>query len=419
MQLNTLSIGLFAISMVSIHFSPAIASISMGLLVFLGLFNSKHEHGLWLFASVLILGMVGIEWWHGCDLKNFKVVKNYLPLLFLPALIAHFKQLGTNLNPNIWLRLRSVLNIPLIWIMIASSLEYASHHRFYSVMILESKPMPLFSRVYHIEFSLIVAMQLLFTLYLFRNKLYDLNYSWMIKLELILLFLGIHFLSARTGLLAFWVGVLFLFSGDVKVVSKKWWILGVVLVFGLTFSLSSIRNRIINSWEDISAVMNGDDLNHKSFGQRWESWKACIHVISENPSKGVGACRFTDEHFQAYEKIGSQLRLENRIGPHNQWLQLMGEYGGWICGLLVVYLWAVFRNGFNFKNHVLKNDENEGVEVLQLGALNSVISANKLMVAFVACLFVASLFESILERQAGMWMLLFAVAMIQYPKKLT
>jgi hypothetical protein len=419
MQLNTLSIGLFAISMVSIHFSPAIASISMGLLVLIALLYSKHERGLWLFASVLMLGMFGIEWWHGCDLKNLKVVKNYLPLLFLPALTAHFKQLGTHLNPNIWLRLRSVLNIPLIWIMIASSLEYASHHRFYSVMILESKPMPLFSRVYHIEFSLIVAMQLLFTLYLFRNKLYDINYSWMIKLELILLFFGIHFLSARTGLLAFWVAVFFLFSGDVKAVSRKWWLLGVVLVLALTFSLSSIRNRIINSWEDISAVMNDDDLNHKSFGQRWESWKACVHVIGENPGTGVGACRFSDEHFQAYGKIGSQLRLENRIGPHNQWLQLMGEYGGWICGLFIVYLWAVFRNGNHSKNNVLKNDKNEGVEGLQLGALNSVNGANKLIMACVACLFVASLFESILERQAGMWMLLFAVAMIQYPKKLT
>ncbi len=442
MQLNTLSIGLFAISMVSIHVSPAIASISMGLLVLLALvqlfflsksktntFSPKYsikqlafwtsDRGLWLLAITLILGMALNEWAHGCNLNDLKVVKNYIPFLFLPLLTVHFKQLAAMVKVKNWWWLRSVLNIPLIWIMIASSMEYLSHHRFYSVMILESKPMPLFSRVYHIEFSLIVAMHLLFSLYLYRNKLYQLNSSWMIKLELLLLFLGLHFLSARTGLVAFWMGVFVLFSGDVKAVSRKWWIIGLSAVIILAFSLSSIRNRIINTWEDISAVVNGDDLNHKSFGQRWESWKACLYVIGENPATGVGPCRFTDQHIQAYENIGSGLRLENRIGPHNQWLQWLGEYGGWLCAFLIVYLYLVFRNARGSKNDGLEYLDPIDGNVGQNTLMRNSISSSKLMITMVACLFVASMFESILERQAGMWMLLFAVAMIQYPKKLT
>lgn len=442
MQFQRISIALFALSMLSIHVSPAVASVSMGLLLLMSLIyyikpelisaisastNRKSPHfegingSIVLIASAAVfLAMLGVEWYHGCSPSGFKVIKNFLPLFFLPFLGWLFegldpKKFRKELN---WLRL--ILNIPLIWMVLASSLEYLSHHRFYSVMILESKPMPLFSRVYHIEFSLIIAMQLLFTLFLYRNEIFQKDGRWMIQMEIVLLFLGLHFLSARTGLLSFWVGALFLFSGDIRSISKKWVLLGLMVVVTLLLSLSSIRNRLVNSWEDLSAVVQGDDLNHKSFGQRWESWKAGMHLIKKYPVLGVGPCKFNEMHQQSYESIGSGLRLENRIGPHNQWIQWIAEYGWCIIGFIFVYLWLVFRVSQNTKNQVLTrinnkeqfadfNAEDKGVE-------SPDFSVRSFVFALLACLIVASLFESILERQAGMWMLIFAVVIKNIPK---
>jgi len=442
MQFQRISIALFALSMLSIHVSPAVASISMGLLLLMSLIyfikpewigattsnsNRKFAHigrmalSAELIGSVLLfVAMLVVEWYHGCSQSGFKVVKNFLPLFFLPFLGWLFegmdpKKFKQELN---WLR--PILNIPLIWMVLASSLEYLSHHRFYSVMILESKPMPLFSRVYHIEFSLIIAMQLLFTLFLYRNGMYRKDRRWMIQTEIGLLFLGLHFLSARTGLLSFWVGAFFLFSGDIRSISKKWVLLGLMVVVTLMLSLSSIRNRLLNSWEDLSAVVYGEDLNYKSFGQRWESWKAGIHLIKEHPVLGVGPCKFNEMHQLSYESIGSGLRLENRIGPHNQWIQWIAEYGWCIIGFIFVYLWLVFRVSQNTKNQVLTPINNKDQDAVfnaeDKGGEIPNISVRSFVFALLACLIVASLFESILERQAGMWMLIFAVVIKNIPK---
>ncbi len=441
MQFQRVIIALFALSMLSLHISPAVASISMGLLLLisltyflkpnvLGVFstfsNSKSERlnrgnetAVIIWSAILFVGMMGVEWYHGCSPSGIKVIKNFLPMFFLPFLGWLFAGMDArNFKKDLnWLR--PTLNIPLIWMVIASSLEYLSHHRFYSAMILESKPMPLFSRVYHIEFSLIIAMQLLFTLFLYRNELFQKDGRWMIQTEMVLLFLGLHFLSARTGLLSFWVGALFLFSGDIRSISKKWVLLGMMVVVTLILSLSSIRNRLINTWEDLSAVVQGDDLNHKSFGQRWESWKAGVHLIKEHPVLGVGPCRFNEMHQQAYKTIGSGLRAENRIGPHNQWIQWIAEYGWCIIGFILVYLWHVFRVSQNTKNQVLisPNLQENPIEMGDEKTANRINSIRSLVFALVACLIMASMFESILERQAGMWMLIFALAVKNIPKK--
>ena len=460
MQFQRIIIALFALSMLSIHVSPAIASISMGLLFLISIIYYLHpglikniavKHGqesaenqamqldsvsqnssrmnsiksksqlnrIILVSAILLIFMLALEWYHGCAPSGFKVFKNFMPLFLLPFLGWMFSGMDANRFRKELNWLRPALNIPLIWMVIASSLEYLSHHQFYSEMILESKPMPLFSRVYHIEFSLILAMQLLFTLFLYRKGMFRKDRSWMIYTELVLLFLGLHFLSARTGLLSFWVGVIFLFSGDIRSISKKWLIAGVIVFATLILSFSSIRNRMVNSWEDMSAVVKGEDLNHKSFGQRWESWKAGVYMIKNHPLLGVGPCNFNNKHQEAYQDIGSGLRVENRIGPHNQWIQWIAEYGGLIIGFIFVYLWLVFRVSQNTENQVLTRITDSVEKPLNWklnDGRNNAHSELWFVFALLACLIVASMFESILERQAGMWMLIFAVVIKNIPK---
>jgi len=113
------------------------------------------------------------------------------------------------------------------------------------------------------------------------------------------------------------------------------------------------------------------------------------------------------------------LRVENRIGPHNQWIQWIAEYGGLIIGFIFVYLWLVFRVSPNTENQVLTHSTSSVEKPLKQNlkeGRNNAHSEFWFVFALLACLIVASMFESILERQAGMWMLIFAVVIKNIPK---
>ncbi|PHX77410.1 MAG: hypothetical protein CK532_05955 [Flavobacteriales bacterium] len=76
-----------------------------------------------------------------------------LPLLILPLCFICGKRLKT-IFWSAW----PLVVLPLIWISVASVIHYFMDMGFYNQMVLESKPIPLFTRVYHIEYSVIVGL---------------------------------------------------------------------------------------------------------------------------------------------------------------------------------------------------------------------------------------------------------------------
>jgi O-antigen ligase len=284
--------------------------------------------------------------------------------------------------------------LPPLWIVIASVLNYFNHYEFLSQMVLESKPLPLFSSVYHIEFSFILTSVLLFLgMFLWRN-IQEMRSNRDVLVIFILLFLGMHILSARTGLLAFWmsIGVWAAFEGH-KYIKQHWKIalLSALTLIILALVTPSIKNRVLNTAEDLSAVINGDDLNHKSFGQRWEAWRASMAIIENHRTWGVGSARKEDALIQGHQMIGSQVDIENQVQPHNQWIQWVLEWG------VVFLVFPVFL------------------------LIWGIITQRSIMVymSFMA-IFVATQFESLLERQSGVLAVLFllAVSGIQFSKNL-
>ena len=108
---------------------------------------------------------------------------------------------------------------------------------------------------------------------------------------------------------------------------------------------------------------------------RFEGYKTSIFILRKNPL-GVGAGAQEAKIQEAYTLRNSVLLIENRVGPHNQFL----EYGvkfGWMGILaLIVYFAALFR-------------------VLP--------STTFPFWGIVAILFVSLQFESLLERQASIF----------------
>ena len=117
--------------------------------------------------------------------------------------------------------------------------------------------------------------------------------------------------------------------------SLKYILLVAVVMLAIVF-VPSVKNRIVNTLEDLRAVTHKEDLNDKSFGQRWEAWGAIVHAGKKTPLFGVGQCNIENTMRTSFSDLKSDLDAENRISPHNQYLQWFIE-----LGLIGMVLWIV------------------------------------------------------------------------------
>ncbi|MCC7296885.1 MAG: O-antigen ligase family protein [Bacteroidia bacterium] len=251
-------------------------------------------------------------------------------------------------------------------------------------MIVESKPLPLFSLVYHIEYSLIQSCTAL-VLLLFLRKEWKAQPHSMLMVALavcgVVLFAALHILSARTGILAFWLGLAaaVIFNRERQI--KRWKLItAAILVVALAFAVPSIRNRISNSYQDFKAVVNRTDLNHKSLGQRWVAWGTGMQVIQKAPLMGHGLGNVHRAMKSAYAAESGGLDADNQINPHNQYIEVGVQSG--ILGIALLLVFYV------------------------LGIWKGINDKNSYQISILVALAAAMLFESILERQSGVLVVL-------------
>lgn len=353
-----------------IHISPAMASLSLGVAVLGWCLGSVR--GRWDYVGLAVgFGLLLI------DAGAFQPAQGRAHLLLhLPVYALMFRTLSSGFAME-W-KSRFVQwwwawSLPPVWFALASMGEYWQHREFYSQMVLESKPMPLFSQVYHIEFSVLLALMLLLLLQVWLNE--KGGQKWAMASVWGLGFLCLHGLSARTGMLLFWVGVVPIFWPSRKQLGLRSQSIAVlVLLLLLMWFRAPLQNRLSNTWSDLQAIAGMSDVNGQSLGQRTEAWKAAWRAVRQRPALGWGSGATTEAMNWAYER-GTRLERLNWIGPHNQWLE-MAIQGGFIALLLVLI------QGFRWM-------------------MASPHSGWMLGLALAAC------FESLAERQAGVlaWVL--------------
>lgn len=87
-----------------------------------------------------------------------------------------------------------------------------------------------------------------------------------------------------------------------------------------------------------------DEYRTGSFSIRAQLWRATGRMIQVNPFMGVGAGAW-EVHIPRYQEAGSQ--LETDYYAHNEFLQLLAEYGVLggvvLAGLLAYWGWAAYR----------------------------------------------------------------------------
>lgn len=375
----------------AIHFSPAVASIATGILLLSSLlycglvYPSKQWKINQLISIVLALSWAFLGVRNGCSMTDsLQRLSVFVPLFFLPSIVHTARNIPLS---KYWI----YFVLPLLWIVLASILNYVEHYTFYAQMVLESKPIPLFSRVYHIEFSILCSVAILAMLvWWIRDS--NIPYKSVFIAVFVLLFGGLHVLSARTGILTLWIALFVIGWGQRKRLPWKGVLLAVVALVAVFASIKGIRNRAINTIQDIQAVVNSENLNNKSFGQRWEGWKVAVYTWQKNPLFGTGSCRFREDFAKSYQELNSHIDPTNQVLPHNQILQTAVEFG--ILGLVLLggLFWCAFRED-NFR----------GLTVFGW--------------ALFWGMFMAAMFESVAERQAGMLALVWVAVLISRENK--
>lgn len=360
--------------------SPALISIGQAGIALVGIFSLKSDllgkNEKWLsiaFIAFFLSGALSYFYSENSAEAIRKLILK-LPILLFPFFIFAFKIVSTK---RIWLIL--IFSYSVFLPAAVSVYNYFLNKQLFDILILESKPLPIeFGYgIYHIQFSILMAISILIGAdYLVKNRSKrDLNWYFLSTLT-IFNFIFIHILSARTGLLSLYLGAALYMFIALKKLGGKWLIYGFLSAIGIilvmTFASSSLKNRLKNSVEDFKVVWKGQDPNDYSFALRVQAWKNSIDLIKKNPM-GVGIGDAESSLFNNFSSSNPRVLKDNRKNPHFQLLE-SGAQSGIISMILYLLIFAI--SWIKFRQ-------------------------NNLLHSIMLLLFVASCFESILERQAS------------------
>lgn len=268
---------------------------------------------------------------------------------------------------------------------LGSALNYFQNFEAINASMIESKSVPVWpigKGISHIYFGVLMSFSIINSAYfaLHQKTPLLLNKDRLLMGGLAVLnIIIIHMLSARTGLVALYggLGVLVLHWVWQRRKNKIVWLSLIALPLlpvVAYFAVPSFQNKIINSVRDVQINRDGGDINHRSFSMRLEAWTMGIHLIKDHPVLGVGVGDLEDEMAAEYDRSNSVLWQENRVMPHNQFIENAVQMG---LPYSLFLLFVVFYPLIRFRK------------------------TSPLLWACAALFFFAMCFESILERQIG------------------
>lgn len=364
-------------------------------LLFEGFFEGKFILTIKKILTLPTLFFVLLSLWiiaSGLYSENTKswadICSRKMPLWLLPIGMVQYSRLTKKQLWGILLFFSTVIT----FFAFASTLNYIQHYTQINQCLLESKSVPVWPNtdchfpegggITHIYFGILMSFSIITCAYfllkeksnvLFKND--RIVFAIMGTTNLLL----IHLLSARTGLVALYGGLGVFALHTIWQYRKKKWLWAVFILLPLLpitayFVIPSFQNKMTNTWRDLEIREQGGDINHRSFLMRLEAWKTGIDLIEKHPLTGVGVGDLSNEMAWQYDRNKSTLWPENRVMPHNQFIENAVQMGlGYVVLLLLTIFWPII----NYKK------------------TNALQWAIALMFLFAMC------FESLLERQIG------------------
>ena len=336
------------------------------------------------FFIVLFSSIYSSDWDYTLERLRIK-----LPFLILPFAFLSLPKLEKK-------ECYAILYFLLILMFVACcyvGMDYLANFEKINDLISKGQAMPTPSN--HIRFSLTLALAIIGGIALWWDKFYFSSPSerWLIGGITAFLFVFIHILSVRSGILALYLG-LFVVGIHHAFQSKKYWLilatffgLGAVLLLAVQ-TIPSLQEKIRYAKWDYLEYTQGRGGNSDS--ERIISLKIGMEIGNQHPIFGVGAGDLKQEVKKVYEEqYPNQFSFRK---PHNQFVSVYAGTG--IIGL-ILFCFAFFYPLFYQKNY-----------------------QNPLFLALHAIIFMSFMMENTVENNFGISLYLFFLLMgINYLEK--
>jgi O-antigen ligase len=260
-----------------------------------------------------------------------------LPFLVLPIAFYFFEPLSKRTFYSLLYAFSIVVAVNCLVMLV----NYAFHFETVTYRLGRGKPMPFVKE--HITFSIMAVFACFSSFTLWRERFFlknPIETKFLLGLS-IFLFLALHIISVRTGLLTLYICLIInLFIYIFK--EKKYLIGTVALVALMSFPLAayrfipSLQMRVNYALWDFQQYKDGN-LVKKSDSERIVSLQMGMAVLKKNPIFGVGSGDLMDAVGKEYAQNYPQLEVRE---PHNGLLFMAVGVGS--VGLLIFLL------GFSF-----------------------------------------------------------------------
>jgi O-antigen ligase len=222
-----------------------------------------------------------------------------------------------------------------------------------------------------------LAMYVVFSIFIAFESFFDSNQKLICRIFWILSILtflsSLYLLSSRAGILSVLILIpVYLFFKFKKI--KKWWIPFIILaVAGSSLVFLFLNNeRLKYYFPEVSETSLAEKV---MLDNRIPIWKSSIEVIKEHILLGVGAGDASHQLQKKYLKNGYTEAYYNNLNAHNQYLEVL--IGTGLIGFLIF------------------------VSILAYMITRMIITRNLLFGMFILNVLIFFLFESILNRIAG------------------
>jgi len=303
------------------------------------LWNINPKHWLrqkWWWCCVIWVATYAITYFWSTDMHSWNErIDIKLPFLLLPLSFA--------LLPKFSTKQLFILTISIAFMLLVgagySTYFYIKSSAYYIHQYEFSGTLPTPAESDHIVFSLCISLFIVWSVYFFPY-IKTVYWKWFIAITAILLGLYLHLLSAKTGLVTLYI---FLFSWVIYLIIKK----NRMMAFGVIAALAifsffawnyipTFRQKILYVKYTYILYRQGEITGNYSDMGRVVSDKIAIRLIEEHPLRGVGAGDILEEMKKGYDRWYPQIKEEQRLFPHNQFLS-----SGVGCGILSIVMLAI------------------------------------------------------------------------------
>lgn len=333
---------------IGLFFSRALLSISPAILLIAAFLqpnftqNTKKILQNKVFTLPLILYLLGVVCYpfvENTDKWAELLFKN-LPYILFPFSLILLKELVVKFYKFILYTC-----ILLVTIIITSTLiRLINNYELYTWMIQNSKNIEATGGMFHIHFGIVTTLSIIFCYTIARfSDSHKYEKATLIFIA-IYLFIALHILAYRTGIVATYVCI---FSEIlIDIFRNKKYLIGsflialVVLLPVIAYNtITPVKERINNTRYDIYRYRSGQDINHYSLSQRFAAWENAIVIYKKNILFGTSAADLELEMERQYEIRDFGLKKENQVLIHNEYIFYAVCYG--TIGLLfLIYMLA-------------------------------------------------------------------------------